>query len=112
MKGWLGKLIGKSTAAASPVAAPVILPARTAPATPAPPGSAVRRALVGSSGNVGGFEFCFAASVEQRLRRRADPVAQAAYALALLSSMRPTIDSGCIALVRLPSALLVRPNVM
>jgi EAL and modified HD-GYP domain-containing signal transduction protein len=112
MKGWLGKLIGKSTAAATPVVAPVILPARTAQAASAPAGSGVRRALVGSSGNVDGFEFCFAASIEQRLRRRADPVAQAAHALALISSMRPTIDIGCIALIRLPGALLARPNVL
>jgi EAL and modified HD-GYP domain-containing signal transduction protein len=112
MRGWLGRLIGKSTAAANPVAATVILPARTAPAASAPGGAGVRRALVGSSGEVAGFEFCFAASIEQRLRRRADPVAQAAHALALLSLMRPTVASGCIGLIRLPSQLLARPNVL
>lgn len=112
MKGWFGKLIGKSPAETRPPAAQVILPARTASAAPAPGGSGVRRALVGSSGQVAGFEFCFAASVEQRLRRRADPVAQAAHALALLSAMRPTVASGAIGLIRLPSALLARPNVL
>jgi EAL and modified HD-GYP domain-containing signal transduction protein len=113
MKAWLNRLLGSKTAAPTrQKVVPVVLPASTAPTDAAPsPGFAVRRPLVAANGTVAGFEFCLPASVEERLRRRADPVAQAAHSIALLSSMRPTLESGRVALATLPLAMLARDNV-
>ncbi|MFM9914976.1 MAG: EAL and HDOD domain-containing protein [Rhizobacter sp.] len=72
----------------------------------------MRRPLVAANGTVAGFEFCLPASVEERLRRRADPIAQAAHALALMSSMRSTLENGRVALATIPTAILARPNVV
>lgn len=114
MKAWLDRLWGSKPApTAAPQRAPVVLPVSTAPsASSAAAGFAVRRPLVAAHGEVAGFEFCLPASVEERLRRRADPIAQAAHAVALLSSMRPTLDGGRIALATLPMAILARPQVI
>ena len=117
MKAWLNRLLGSDPAPeTSKKPAPVALPVSTAPtadpAGAASSGFAVRRPLVSANGNVAGFEFCLPAAVEARLRRRADPIAQAANAIALMSSMRPTLDGGRAALVTLPLAILARPNVI
>ena len=72
----------------------------------------VRRPLVAADGEVAGFEFTLAASLEQRLSRREDPVAHAAHAISLMSAMRPALDSGRIALASLPMSLLLRHNVI
>ncbi len=114
MKAWLKRLIGSEPSRdTSKKSTPVAMPESTAPtAAAASTGFAVRRPLVAANGNVAGFEFCLPASVEEWLRRRADPVAQGAHALALMSSMRPTLEGGRTALATLPLAILARPNVM
>lgn len=113
MKAWLNRLLGSEpTPSPSKKPTPVPLPASTAPAAADPgAGFAVRRPLVGANGHVAGFEFCLPSAIEERLRRRADPVAQAANAIALMSSMRSTLDGGRVALATIPLAILARPNV-
>lgn len=114
MKAWLNRLLGSETTPnTSKKQAAVTLPASTAPAAvDSGAGFAVRRPLVAANGQVAGFEFCLPAAVEARLRRRADPIAQAANAIALMSSMRSTLDSGRVALATLPLAILARSNVI
>jgi len=113
MKTWLNRLLGSEPARKTPQkSAPVTLPASTAKPAEAGAGFAVRRPLVAANGNVAGFEFCLPASVEERLRRKADPIAQGAHALALMSSMRSTLDNGRVALATIPLAILARPNVV
>jgi EAL and modified HD-GYP domain-containing signal transduction protein len=112
MKDWFKRILGKSRVQhAASVATPV--PPRHAhqnPPMPSIPG--VRRPLVAANGEVAGFEFALAASLEQRLSRREDPVAHAAHAISLMSAMRPALDSGRIALASLPMSLLLRHNVI
>ncbi len=116
MKAWLDRLLGSKpvkTSEQKPSA--VALPASTSTTSADPnagAGFAVRRPLVAANGSVAGFDFCLPASVEERLKRRADPIAQAAHALALMSSMRSTLDAGRVALATLPVAILARPNVV
>ncbi|MDO9291874.1 MAG: HDOD domain-containing protein [Hydrogenophaga sp.] len=114
MKAWLNRLLGSDPPRnTSKKSAPLALPASTAPtAAAAGTGFAVRRPLVAANGNVAGFEFCLPASVEERLRRRADPIAQAAHALALMSSMQTTLESGRVAFATIPMTILARPNVV
>lgn len=73
-------------------------------------GFAVRRPLIGSRGDVVGFEFRLAEALEGRLK--AHPIALSAYALLLLSSVRPTIDSGRAVLLTLPADVVLRPSVV
>ena len=77
----------------------------------AQPGFGARRPLVAAGGEVAGFEFELALGSHERWRCTADPVAQAAHAIALLSSMRTTVEGGRIALACLPGAVLARPAV-
>ena len=77
----------------------------------AQPRFGARRPLVAAGGEVAGFEFELALAGQDRWRSTADPVAQAAHAIALLSSMRSTVEGGRIALAGLPAALLARPAV-
>ena len=70
----------------------------------------VRRPLVGSNGEVVGFEFRLTAALEERLRSHT--TALAAYAQSLLSSVRPTTDSGRSALVTLPWEVIKRHSVL
>ncbi len=72
----------------------------------------VRRPLVAANGDVAGFEFTLAASIEDRLRRRADPVAHAAHAISLMMAMRPALEAEQIALAHLSAELLMRPEVI
>ena len=92
----------------APAAAPRELPAD---AMAAQPGFGARRPLVAASGEVAGFEFELALAGQDRWRSTADPVAQAAHAIALLSSMRSTVEGGRIALAGLPATVLARPAV-
>lgn len=75
------------------------------------PGFGARRPLVAAGGEVAGFEFELSLAGHDRWRSTADPVAQAAHAIALLSSMRSTVEGGRIALACLPAALVARPAV-
>jgi EAL and modified HD-GYP domain-containing signal transduction protein len=71
---------------------------------------AVRRPLIGVHGEVVGFEFRLSEALEGRLK--AHPTALSAYALSLLSSVRPTIDSGRTVLLTLPADVVLRPAVV
>ena len=121
MRSWLRRFIGGAPAPA-PVADVATLSPPPAPAAAAPhamlanamavqPGFGARRPLVAAGGEVAGFEFELALAGQGRWRSTADPVAQAAQAIALLSSMRSTVESGRIALAGLPAAVLARPSV-
>lgn len=119
MRGWLKRLIGGASVPLAAVAklSPPPMPAAAAPrdmpadALAAQPAFGARRPLVAAGGEVAGFEFELALAGQDRWRSTADPVAQAAHAIALLSSMRSTVESGRVALAGLPAALLARPAV-
>lgn len=121
MRSWLKRLIGGTPApvatlakpAPSPVPAAAVTALRDMPADAmaAQPGFGARRPLVAAGGEVAGFEFELALAGQDRWRTTADPVAQAAHAIALLSSMRSTVEGGRIALAGLPAAVLARPAV-
>ena len=83
---------------------------REATALALPAIAGLRRPLIGSRGEVAGFEIRHPDSVAQRLRGTADPTIQAAHAAALLSSIRSTLQAGRMALIALPPAVLVRPT--
>ena len=98
MKNWFKRLFdGKGSPAPAPAvpAPPVRLSSSSEQAAPVP---GVRRPLVAANGDVAGFEFTLAASIEDRLRRRADPVAHAAHAISLMLAMRPAVEAEQIAL--------------
>lgn len=124
---WLGRL---GRGAARPPAAPA--DSSAAPTTRAPqpndaalapadaaaqaadheaPAFGARRPLLASSGEVAGFEFRLAESVEKRMLARADAVSHSAHLIALLSAVRPTVESGRIGLVSVPAAMLEREPV-
>lgn len=112
MKNWFKRLFdGKDSPAAAPAvpAPPLRLSGTSEPAAPVP---GVRRPLVAANGDVAGFEFTLAASIEDRLRRRADPVAHAAHAISLMLAMRPAVEAEQIALAHLSAELLMRPEVI
>lgn len=112
MKNWFKRLFdGKDSPAPAPAvpALPVRLSISSEPAAAVP---GVRRPLVAANGDVAGFEFTLAASIEDRLRRRADPVAHAAHAISLMLAMRPAIEAEQIALASLSAELLMRPEVI
>jgi len=112
MKNWFKRLFdGKDSSAPAPAvpAPPVRLSSASEQTAPVP---GVRRPLVAANGDVAGFEFTLAASIEDRLRRRADPVARAAHAISLMLAMRPAVEADQIALASLPADLLVRPEVI
>jgi hypothetical protein len=91
MKDWFKRLFdGKDSPAAAP-AVPAPLARLSSSSEPAAPVPGVRRPLVAANGDVAGFEFTLAASIEDRLRRRADPVAHAAHAISLMLAMRPEV---------------------
>ena len=112
MKTWFERLLGGAQVPpAAPAATP--LPPRHAERSPeSPPIPGVRRPLVAGDGEVAGFEFTLAASLAERLERRDDPVAHAAHAISLMSTMRATLESARIGLASLPMSLLLRPNVI
>jgi EAL and modified HD-GYP domain-containing signal transduction protein len=112
MKNWFLRLFdGKGSPAPAPAvpAPPVRLSSSSEQAAPVP---GVRRPLVAANGDVAGFEFTLAASIEDRLRRRADPVAHAAHAISLMLAMRPAVEAEQIALASLSADLLMRPEVI
>ncbi len=112
MMNWFKRLLGSVQVPQPTLTAPP-LPPRHADQNPEmPPIPGVRRPLVAANGEVAGFEFALSASLEERLRRRDDPVAHAAHAISLMSSMRAALESGRIALASLPMSLLLRPNVI
>lgn len=120
MAGWLKRLFGgkgapaagSADAAPPPVArsATAVVrhrdPSAASPSTA--PGFGALRPLVTAAGAIAGFEFRLATP----MRAGDDPVARAAHAIALLSTMRSTIEGGRIALASLPMAVLERPAVM
>ena len=112
MKNWFKRLFGgKDSPASTPaVPAPPVRLSSSSEQAAAVPG--VRRPLVAANGDVAGFEFTLAASIEDRLRRRADPVAHAAHAISLMMAMRPAVEAEQIALASLPAELLMRPEVI
>lgn len=112
MKNWFKRLFdGKDSPAAAP-AVPAPPPRLSGASEPAAPVPGVRRPLVAANGDVAGFEFTLAASIEDRLRRRADPVAHAAHAISLMLAMRPAVEAEQIALASLSADLLMRPDVI
>ncbi len=127
MNGWFARLIGQAPpkpaalAAPSPAvlaraaiavaAGPEASPA--APQTPAP-SFGVRRPLVGTKGNVAGFELLLPPALEQRLALRADAaaaVARAANQALLLAAAAPLCKTGKRVLVTLGASALARPGV-
>ncbi|MBC7681235.1 MAG: HDOD domain-containing protein [Ferruginibacter sp.] len=88
-----------ATAVAS---APVVAP----PARPTPVALAARRPLMGSNGQVAGFEFRIDNSALRALAIGADPVAQAAHVAAVLVAARLVAMDGRIGFARLPVAWL------
>ena len=111
MKNWFSRLLGGKDAAATPaVPAPPVKLTSSSEQAAAVPG--VRRPLVAANGDVAGFEFTLAALIEDRLRRRADPVAHAAHAISLMLAMRPAVEAEQIALASLSADLLMRPDVI
>jgi EAL and modified HD-GYP domain-containing signal transduction protein len=72
----------------------------------------LRDPLIAAHGGIAGGVFRFSSALKQRLRVRADPITQAAHALALLASMRPTVAAGRVAMTSLPYAILARPAVL
>ena len=119
MRSWLKRLIGGTPGPLAAVVKPSLpsTPAAAAPrempadARAAQPGFGARRPLVAAGGEVAGFEFELAPAGQGRWRSMTDPVAQAAHAIALLSSMRSTVEGGRMALAALPAAVLARPAV-
>ena len=119
MAGWLRRLVGAADPAAASFQAVLPGSAQTSGATAAvdplaAPAAAftLRDPLIAAHGGIAGGVFRFSSALEQRLRLRADPVAQAAHALALLASMRPTIAAGRVAMTSLPYEILARPAVL
>jgi EAL and modified HD-GYP domain-containing signal transduction protein len=112
MKNWFLRLFeGKDSSAPAPVVpAPPLRMTDSSEQAKRVPG--VRRPLVAANGDVAGFEFTLAASIEERLRRRADPVAHAAHAISLMLAMRPAVEADQIALASLSAELLMRPEVI
>ena len=112
MKNWFLRLFdGKDSSAPAPAvpALPVRMSGSSEQTTRVP---GVRRPLVAANGDVAGFEFTLAASIDERLRRRADPVAHAAHAISLMLAMRPAVEAEQIALASLSADLLARPDVI
>lgn len=118
MVGWLKRLVGAADpgAVSFQAALPGLAePGRTATVdSPAAPAATftLRDPLIAAHGGMAGWTFRFTAALEQRLRLRTDPIAQAAHALALLASMRPTITAGRVAMTSLPYEILARPAVL
>ncbi len=112
MTSWLSRWFGAGRATA-PVGAPAAnassSPAHLAPANDG--GAACRRPLFDRKGQLAGFEFRLAGSLAQRMQRRGDAVAHAAYATALLNTMRASMQGERIALLSLPLAIAIRPTV-
>ncbi len=127
MPGWFARLIGKAPAASTPpaaVAAPspaalarsaiAAAAALPAPAPNAAPSFGVRRPLVGSKGQVAGFELLLPRALEQRLAQRADAAAahaRAANQALLLAAAAPLCKTGRLVLVTLSAGGLARPGV-
>ena len=118
MAGWLRRLVGAADPGAASFQAALPGLAETRPTaavdSPAAPAAAftLRNPLIAAHGGMAGCAFRFTESLEQRLRLRADPIAQAAHALALLASMRSTIAGARVAMTSLPYEILARPAVL
>jgi len=112
MKNWFLRLFDRKDSSSSVPAVPAPPVRMSGPSEQAAPVPGVRRPLVAANGDVTGFEFTLASSVEERLRRRTDPVAHAAHAISLMLAMRPAVEADQIALASLPVDLLARPEVM
>jgi c-di-GMP phosphodiesterase len=116
MAGWLKRILGVAAKPASvsrPTAATAATVATAQTAETVPPSAFVnRRPLVSRQGAINGFDFHLSDEVEQRLRERTDPVARAAHVIALLASMRSTIEGGRVAMATLPDEVLTRPAVL
>ncbi len=128
MAGWFTRLIGRAPPRPPVVAAPspaelaqAVLAAAAAappaaPAPPAPPAASfgLRRPLVGSKGNVAGFELTLPPALEQRLALRtgaAAAVARAANQALLLAAAAPLCKGGKRVLVTVGANTLARPGV-
>ncbi len=112
MKNWFKRILAGEEAAPAATPSPRMPERRSEQKLEAPPIPGVRRPLVAADGNVAGFEFALAASLAVRLRRREDDVSHAAHVIALMLTMRAALDSGRTAMVSLPMAVLLRPNVI
>ncbi len=116
MAGWFARLIGR---APPPAAAPPAVAPRSAPpvaaAAPAPAVTfGVRRPLVGSKGNVAGFELSLPPALERRLQQRTDAAgaqAHAANQALLLVAAAPPCRSGRRMLMTMHAGTLARPGV-
>lgn len=130
MAGWFARLIGRAPPA--PAAAPAPSPSTLARATlaaaaatsapspaPAPvaaaaPAFGLRRPLVGSKGQIAGFELLLPSALELRLAQRADAAAtqaRAAHQALLLAAAAPLCRAGRLVLVSLSAGALARPGV-
>lgn len=76
------------------------------------PSFGARRPLLAVSGEVAGFEFRLAETVEQRLSKKDNAVVRSAHQIALLSSMRSTLATGRLGLASMPASLLERSAVV
>lgn len=130
MAGWFARLIGRAspvplaTTAPSPAAlARATLAAAAASSAATPPAVAVavaapafglRRPLVGSKGQIAGFELVLPAALELRLAQRADAAAtqaRAANQALLLAAAAPLCRAGRLVLMTLGAGALARPGV-
>ena len=120
MAGWFSRWFKPSTPWAHVPGPPLLQdavvpepdqhPAQSSPESEVISGFTLRRPLIGSTGELVGFEFRLAAALEERLRSH--PAALGAYAQSLLSSVRPTADSGRAVLVTLPGDVVSRHAVL
>lgn len=127
MAGWFARLTGRAPPKPGAVSAPspaVLAQAAIAvaagptaslpsPQTPAPT-FGVRRPLVGTKGNVAGFELLLPPALELRLAQRADAaagMARAANQALLLAAATPLCQTGKRVLVTMGASALARPGV-
>jgi EAL and modified HD-GYP domain-containing signal transduction protein len=117
MFSWLARLIGRRPppVVAAPAGGWAVRPppaGASAAATAADVhGFGVRRALVGRSGSVAGFELLLPPVAVQRLAADRDSAAAAAHHIALLAAAAPLAAEQRPALLRIPARLLARPAV-
>ena len=111
VSGWLGRLIGRGSAARPPQRAGAPTAAAPRPAKAENAAFGVRRPLVGAQGNVAGFELLLPPTLEMRLSQRGDAAADAAHQAMLLASAAPLAQSGRWPLLRISALALSRPGV-
>jgi EAL and modified HD-GYP domain-containing signal transduction protein len=111
MASWFSRWFGSGDPASAP---PPEAGSAAATASASPPietSATCRRPLFDRKGQLAGFEFRLAGSLAQRMQRRGDAVAHAAYATALLNAMSASMKGERVALLSLPLAIAVRSAV-